>query len=103
MLIALGVIVVAVTVYLMVKQYETRLVLFGAGMACASTSPCPPTAEPRLQGKIDRRVRRKRAVPDTARGPARTRAWKGCLRAMVPDAAPGFGVLFAIAFERASA
>ena len=35
MLIILGGIVVAVTIYLMVKQYETRLVLFCAGMVMA--------------------------------------------------------------------
>ena len=35
MLIAIGVIVIAVTVYLMIKQYETRLVLFCAGMFLA--------------------------------------------------------------------
>ncbi|SDH56227.1 C4-dicarboxylate transporter DcuC [Propionivibrio dicarboxylicus] len=35
MLIVIGAIVVAITVYLMVKQYETRLVLFGAGMFLA--------------------------------------------------------------------
>ena len=35
MLIVVGALVIAVTVYLMVKQYETRLILFCAGMFLA--------------------------------------------------------------------
>jgi len=35
MLIAIGGLVVLVTIYLMIKQYETRLILFGAGMVLA--------------------------------------------------------------------
>jgi DcuC family C4-dicarboxylate transporter len=44
MLIVLGAIVVLATIYLMVKQYETRLVLFGAGMllAVAAGQPMAP-------------------------------------------------------------
>ena len=46
MLIALGVVVIIVTVFLLVKQYETRLVLFCAGMLLALCVPARsmPTA-----------------------------------------------------------
>ena len=44
MLLALGGIVVLATIYLMVKQYETRLVLFCAGfvLALAAGDPMAP-------------------------------------------------------------
>ena len=47
-----GALIVCITIYLLVKQYETRMVLFGSGLLMASLALKPLAAFDELRRKF---------------------------------------------------